>query len=120
MHYKIALPDNMPDSVVGLARLFQIDETCTQDENIIKFINSLNLPDFQIKLIEEATRSQSSSDEWFKQREGRVRASNFHRVYTRLETLKKNPNKNINNRTQLLILNDRFETWYCHSTPCQK
>ena len=117
---KIALPDNMPDSVVGLARLFQIDETCTQDENIIKFINSLNLPDFQIKLIEEATRSQSSSDEWFKQRERRVRASNFHRVYTRLETLKKTPNKNINNRTQLLILNDRFETWYCHSTPCQK
>ena len=88
---KIALPDNMSDSVVGLARLFQIDETCTQDENIIKFTNSLNLSDFQIKLIEEATRSQSSSDEWFKQREGRITASNFHRVYTRMKTLKKNP-----------------------------
>ena len=58
---EIALPDNMSDSVVGLARLFQIDETCTQDENIIKFTNSLNLSDFQIKLVEEATRSQSSS-----------------------------------------------------------
>ena len=64
----IALPDNMPNSVVGLARLLQVDETYTQDENIVKFINSLNLSDFQIKLIEEATRSQSSSDEWFKQR----------------------------------------------------
>ena len=74
---KIALPDNMPDSVVGLARLFQIDETCTQDENIIKFTHSLNLSDFQIlfsKLIEEATRSQSSSDELLKQREGRITA----------------------------------------------
>ena len=58
---KIALPDNMPDSVVGLGRLFQIDETCTQDENIIKF--TLNLSNTQIKLIEEATRSQSSSNE---------------------------------------------------------
>ena len=64
----IALPDNMPNSVVGLARLLQVHETYTQDENIVKFINSLNLSDFQIKLIEEATRSQSSSDEWFKQR----------------------------------------------------
>ena len=69
----------------------KIDETCTQDENMIKFRNSLNLSDFQIKLIEEATRSQSSSDEWFKQREGRITASNFHRVYTRMETLKKTP-----------------------------
>ena len=47
---KTALPDNMPDSVVDLARLFQIDKTCTQDENIIKFTNSLNFSDFQIKL----------------------------------------------------------------------
>ena len=85
---KTALPDNMPDSVVGLARLFQIDETCTQDENI-KLTNSLNLSDFEINLIEEVTRSQSSSDEWFQQREGRITASNFHRVYTRIETLKK-------------------------------
>ena len=63
---EIALPDNMPNNVVGLARLFQIDETCTQDENMIKFRNSLNLSDFQIKLIEEATRSQSSSDDRLK------------------------------------------------------
>ena len=107
----IALPDNMPNSVVGLARLLQVHETYTQDENIVKFINSLNLSDFQIKLIEEATRSQSSSDEWFKQREGRITASNFHRVYTRMETLKKNPNENINNLTQLLIHKDWFETF---------
>ena len=86
---KIALPDNMSDSVVGLARLFQIDETCTQDENIIKFTNFLNLLDFQIKLVEEATRSQSSSYEWFREREGRITALNFHRVYTRMEFLKK-------------------------------
>ena len=63
---EIALPDNMPHNVVGLARLFQIDETCTQDENMIKFRNSLNLSDFQIKLTEEATRSQSSSDDRLK------------------------------------------------------
>ena len=79
---KIALRDNMRNSVVGLARLFQIDETCSQDENIVKFTNSLNSSDYQIKLIEEATRSQGSSDEWFKQWEGRITASNFHRVYT--------------------------------------
>ena len=89
---KITLPDNMPDSVVGLARLFQIDKTYTQDENIIKFTNSLILSGFQIKLIEEITRSQSSSDEWFKQREGRITESNFHRVYTQMETLKKKNN----------------------------
>ena len=80
----------MTDSVVGLARLFQIHETFTQDENeIFKFSNFLNLLDLQIKLIEEATRSQSSSDEWFKQRKGKITASDFHRVYTQMKTLKK-------------------------------
>ena len=60
---KSVLPNNMQHSVVGLAELFQIDETCTQNENIIKFTNSINLSEFQIKLMDEATRSQSSSDE---------------------------------------------------------
>ena len=75
---KTALPCNMPDRVVGLDRLFQIDETCTQVENIIKITYSLNLSDFQMKLIEKDTRSLSFSDEWFKQRKGRIIGSNFH------------------------------------------
>ena len=37
---QITLPGNIPDSVAGLARLFQIDETYTKDKNIVKFINS--------------------------------------------------------------------------------
>ena len=36
---KIALPDNMPDNFVSLAKLFQIDETCTQRMRIS--LNSL-------------------------------------------------------------------------------
>ena len=32
---KIAFPDKMSDSVVGLARLFQIDETYTKDKNTL-------------------------------------------------------------------------------------
>ena len=111
--FKTGLPDNMPESVVGLARLFQISELCTQYENIINFTNSLNLSDFQIKFIEKATRLQSSSDAWFKQREGRITASNFHRVYTRMETLKKYQSKT-NNLTQVLIHKDRFETFATH------
>ena len=35
---KIVLPDKMPDSVVGLARFFQIEETYTKDKNTLNLL----------------------------------------------------------------------------------
>ena len=101
----------LPPGIKELASTFQIDENCSQEENIKKFTNSLHLSEAQIADIEEATREQSSSNDWFTQREGRITASNFHKIFTRIETLKKKPGENIDNLLQSVINAKKFETF---------
>ena len=47
----------------------------------------------EIQQVEEMTRAQGGSAEWFEQRCGRVTASTLKRVYTRAVTLKNDPSK---------------------------
>ena len=57
-----------------------------------KFVEQLQQPSSTgINSIETRTRGQASSDHWLHQRIGRITSSIIHRVYTRAETLKKNP-----------------------------
>lgn len=44
-----------------------------------------------VTFIERRTVGQSSNEIWKRMRKGRLTASNFYRVYTKVETLKKNP-----------------------------
>ena len=41
----------------------------------------------QVMRVEHETRRQHASDAWRQQRIGRITASNFHKVYTKSETI---------------------------------
>ncbi|XP_047137292.1 uncharacterized protein LOC124813811 [Hydra vulgaris] len=77
---------NLPLGVVESANNFKIDSNLSLTENVNCFTESLALNDMQIKSIEEATRMQSSSSIWFNQRQGRITASKFKSVFTRIES----------------------------------
>ena len=51
----------------------------------------MTLTDTQTADLQLATMGQSYSENLLKQRHGRITARNFHRVYTRMNTLKAKP-----------------------------
>jgi hypothetical protein len=57
----------------------------------------------RLKQLEAATVGQSSNKLWSLARKGRLTASNFYRVYTRIESLKRNPNLDCNRLVKNLI-----------------
>ena len=52
------------------------------------YLNAIMLSKDQIDIIYLKTTAQSNSEFWFEQRKGRITASKFKRVYTRMNTLK--------------------------------
>ena len=52
-------------------------------------LSKMTLTDKDIIEIERSTVGQSSNPFWFKIRKGRITASNFYRVYTKMESIKK-------------------------------
>ena len=47
----------------------------------------MSFSDRQLQELEKATRAQSKPNVWFKQRKGRITASKFRDVYTKVNTL---------------------------------
>lgn len=56
-------------------------------------IEKMALSKSQIENIEKMTRGQSNNGIWIKARMGRITASNFYRVFTKMETVKRNLQK---------------------------
>ncbi|CAH1242261.1 POGK [Branchiostoma lanceolatum] len=56
-----------------------------------QFINSLIISKDDVAMLEKATRAQCNSPIWSMARRGRFTASNFYSVYTKVQTIKKNP-----------------------------
>lgn len=59
--------------------------------SIDELVQRLELTDEDRQEIETNTQDQNESEIWHKVRKGRITASNWYRVYTRVETLKKHP-----------------------------
>jgi hypothetical protein len=81
------------------------DKQCNKDETIAELkehISSLRIPDKTVKLIEFETRGQSSNEKWIQARHGRITASNFHAIRTKMQTLD-NPNTKRSKDTTSLI-----------------
>ena len=76
------------DNAIMHTDVTQIAARCHTVED---FLQSMKLGDHEIACIEESTREQSDSAMWKTVRFGRLTASNFYRVYTRIETLKSAP-----------------------------
>ena len=51
------------------------------------FSQHLSFNDANIKELEKATRGQSASRHWMNQRQGRITASNFHDLHTKVKKL---------------------------------
>ena len=73
---------------------FNINENDTRYEKILtEYISNLrdNSTNDNIEAINHKTKKQSDCDEWHNQRKGRITASKFKRVFTRMRSLKNNP-----------------------------
>lgn len=71
----------LPPSIAALAE---------ESSSTVEFLASVESSDMNIAEIESGTRDQGSAT-WKDQRRGRVTASKFHRVYTRMNTYKNDP-----------------------------
>lgn len=60
-------------------------------QTVEDFIDHQLLTENEVNLIEEKTVGQSSNSLWHDLRKGRITASNFYAVHTRMNSLKKNP-----------------------------
>lgn len=78
----------LPLNIVELAKEYSWNNKITVKENIDLFTKTLKLTNEQINLIYTITKKQSESNIWFNQRKGRITASKFHQVYTRVNSLK--------------------------------
>lgn len=65
--------------------------------NTKDLLKKLKLSPGDIRLIEEKSIGQSNNPVWIQLRKGRVTASNFYRVHTRMESLRVNPTLSCDN-----------------------
>ena len=68
-----------------------------------ELVSKLTLSDEVLTLIEQHTRGQSSNSHWHRLRKGRITASNFYRVHTKVQSLRKNPNTECDKLVKNLI-----------------
>ena len=70
-----------------------ISELAGEHQNVKDFFSSIpKYTDQDYKAIEKETRGQADNPVWLNQRDGRITASKFRDVYTRVESFKKNDN----------------------------
>ncbi|XP_066930803.1 uncharacterized protein [Clytia hemisphaerica] len=89
------------------AKIFK-DNNCYDHE---KYLQAISLTDDQITKIYEKTVSQSNSKFWFEQRKGRITASNFKKIYTRMESLKTSDEDPIPLLKDVMGESSRRATW---------
>ena len=78
------VPAPLPEIADNIA---VVANSIPEDELISNFFGKLSFSDRQLQELEKATRAQSKSNVWFKQRKGRITASKFRDVYTKVNTL---------------------------------
>lgn len=94
---------DVPESIVSISETFQYDQNKTLEENIDIFKQKITVSDKQIKDLAIVSSKQSETPIWQQQRKGRITASNFYRVCTKMETLDKKTNANTKPLTDSLL-----------------
>ena len=85
-------PNKLPKSPVEVGSQYG---GITSDDNKQHLFESLISTEEELSTVMECTAGQSNSKEWEKQRIGRITASNMHRIFTRMQTLEKNPETDV-------------------------
>ena len=86
LHKKLKPPT--PLSLFERAEQFTVDTSLTVQENVALFTKSITLTENEINIIKQNTVGQASSTDWYLQRQGHLTASKFHKVCTRVTSLK--------------------------------
>lgn len=73
---------------LGNADVMAVAESCHSVSDLLK---QISVPQSRIREIERLTAGQSSNPMWMQVRRGRLTASIFYRVHTKVESLKKKP-----------------------------
>ena len=84
-------------TIIEKSNIFIWDKDLTNKENIDLFTKSIAVTKEEIEKIKVITKQQSESDIWFDQRKGRITASKFHQVFTRMNTLSKKVDNDLTN-----------------------
>ena len=96
--------EDVPPTLQELAD--KVLATCTSEEEselVNSFSQLLSFNDNSLKELEKATRDQSRSYTWIQQRRGRITASNFHEVYTKVKTLLRQRGKEVKTKVTPLL-----------------
>lgn len=101
----------LPLGIQEQVEIFKTNSDISEQENITAFTTLITLNKNDITNIEAATKEQSKTDLWYKQRIGRITASKVHSVTTRMETIKKNPNEDAHNLVKSLLYSKSFENF---------
>lgn len=84
-------PENSdcPPPIPEIAEVAKMECKDINDEAklLSTFMNRLTFSDRQLDELEKATKGQSSNRMWKKQRAGRITASNFHEVHTKVKSI---------------------------------
>ena len=96
---------DVPPSITDIAvTVNTYTNKASPDQLIEKLIVSLSFSDSQITEIEKATSNQASSKVWWDQWKGRITASHFHDVHTKIQGILWRKDKVIKSRVTPLVL----------------
>ncbi|KAL5021765.1 hypothetical protein ScPMuIL_000920 [Solemya velum] len=84
----IACPLGVVDVAGNLREKFTVDQL---QEFTTHLTTCLQVSEAATEVLQKLTVAQSGCEEWKKQRLGRITASNFHRTFTRSQTLQRDP-----------------------------
>ena len=85
---------NIPANYVSVAVDINNNDTLDKCAKLNAFKEAVSITDDDRSNIKTATQDQSGSETWHEQRKGRITASMFHRVATRVDTIRKDPSTN--------------------------
>ena len=90
-------PVDPPETVKQLSNKYTYNESNTLLENVVEFTRPRNVSKNQIGHLKNLAKEQASSELWLEQRWGRMTASDFQRICSRMNTLTKK-----NMKTQII------------------
>lgn len=95
MDYFFAGPEN-PKELLGATAQhpttkYRVKDIAAQCHSVSELLKKIELTAEEREHLEQTTRSQGESELWHEAREGRLTASNFYRIHTRMNTLRQKP-----------------------------
>ena len=72
------------------------DKDSSLESNVNKFTTTLEISEEVVNSIHNHTKEQANSKLWHELRKGRITASKYHNVYTKMNSVNKNPSVSTN------------------------